>query len=424
MKFKTTIILIALLIITGVTFYFVHQQPEQTTETPSATKNLLSISQDVVTKVSITAADGQPLVMEHTGSNWTITQPLHAKADTFTAGDLVREICELQSHAQVGADIATGVDHPTYRVELTDKNGKITTLNFGTKSDVGDNLYVRVNDQSQVDVISADVQTYLDKSLNDYRDMNLVTATADTIRRIQISNARTIELSKNGGKWEMVSPEHWAIESSAMDDLLSTLTSLRAAAFVDHPLPAAMYQFNKPQMVVTYWSTPTGGATTQPTQNRIVFGGYDDVRKQNIFAEIDDRVVKIAAMTMDSLNKAPLDLRNRMVVDIESAKADQIELRRDLPATTQPNSRPASKVDLVIVRNAKPQAATRPTTNPSPAWVFRDNKTAKVNEPNVNDLLANLHPLKAEKYLEKITDAAAIGSLSCHHRRRGQEIRF
>jgi Domain of unknown function (DUF4340) len=411
MNFKTTIFLIALLIIAGVTVYFVHQQPAATTEAPSATKSLLSISQDDVAKVSITPADGQPLVMEHAGSNWTITQPVHAKADTFAAGDLVREICELQSHAQVGTDVATGVDHPTYRVELTDKAGKTTTLNFGTKSDVGDNLYVRVGDQSQVDVVSADVQGYLDKSLSDYRDMNLITATADNLQSVDISGnpGWGAYLVRVGGKWKLGAPYQIFVttEQSAVDDLLSTLTSLRAAAFVDHPLPAVTYQFNHPQLVVTYRSTSPGSpATTQPIEKRIIFGGYDDLRKQNVFAQVDGQVVKIAASTMDSLNKTNLDLRDRTVIDIDPAQVTQIELQRHLPASTQPTSRSASNVDLIIARNPKlpstTQASTQATSKPTAVWVFANNQTATVNEANVNDVLTNLHPLKAEKYLEKM----------------------
>ncbi|HEY1685000.1 MAG TPA: DUF4340 domain-containing protein [Tepidisphaeraceae bacterium] len=409
MNFKTTIFLIALLIIAGVTVYFVHQQPAQTTETAATTtKNLLSVSADDVAKISVTPADGQPLVLEHTGANWTITAPIQAKADTFTAGDLAREICALQSHAQVGTDVATGVDHPNYRVELTDKSGKTNTLNFGAKSEVGDNLYVRVNDQSQVDVVSADVQSYLDKQVNDYRDLSLITTTADTIQRVTIQTpTRKIDLSKNGGKWEMISPERWSTEPSATDDLLSTLTSLRAGSFVDHPLASSMYQFNKPQLVITYWNTAAGNPTTQPTQNTITFGGYDSVLKQNVFVQANGSIAKVPASTMDSLNKSPLDLRDKTLVDIDLEKVDQIELRRNLPAATQPTNRAASNVDLVIVRAAIPQATSKPSSQPAASqpsitWTFATDKAAKVNADNANDVLTSLHPLKVEKYVEKL----------------------
>lgn len=404
MNFKTTIFLIALLIIAGITVYFVHQQPPAPTEPPSTTKNLVTISQDDVKTITVTPADGTPLTLEHDGPNWKITKPVQAKADTFSAGDLVREMCELQSHAQVSSDVATGVDYPFYRVEMLTKDGKTTKLSFGNKSDVGDNLYVRVNAEPKVEVVSADVQTYLDKTVNDYRDMNLVTATTDTVQRITIkSPANSLELSRDGGKWEIAQPQHWPTESSAMDDLLSTLTSLRAATFVDHPLPPAMYQFNRPQLVVSFWTTSSGSsATTQPTEKTIVFGGYDDVRKQNVFAQVDGQVVKIAASNMDSLNKSPLDLRDKNLVDIDPAKVTQVILQRNLPAATQPTSRPASKVDLVMVHPAKPKASTQPTTLPSAPWVFANNKSAQVNQANVNDVLSSLHPLRVEKYLNKL----------------------
>lgn len=413
MNFKTTLFLIALLIIAGVTFYFVRQQPPPSNEPPTP-KNLLTISQDEVAKVSVKPADGQPYTLEHTGTDWTITAPIHAKADTFSAGDLVRELCSLQSHAQVGTDIATGVDHPATTVTLTDRDGKTQTLSFGEKSDVGDNLYVRVDDNSKVDVVGSDVQTYLDKSVNDYRDMNLVTATADKIDRLEIQTPKqTLALSRVDGKWQITSPAKYPAEQSQMDDLLSAVTSLRAGSFVDSPQPASTYQFNKPQLAITCWTTPASTQpTSQPAGKKIIFGRYENLLKQNVFAEADGAVIKVPASTMDSLNKSPLDLRDRTVLDIDPAKVTELEIRRHLPAATQPTSRPASGIDLVIDRNAKPQAATSPSTHPttvaatqpSPTWVFvtKEKTGAKVNEDNVTDVLTALHPLKAEKYLEKL----------------------
>ena len=377
MNFKTTIFLILLLIIAGVTFYFVRQQPPPSNE-PAPPKNLLTISQDEVAKVSVKPADGQPYTLEHTGSDWTITQPIHAKADTFSAGDLARELCSLQSHAQVGTDVATGVDHPTSTVQLTDRDGKTQTLSFGEKSDVGDNLYVRVDDNPKVDVVGSDVQTYLDKSLNDYRDMNLVTATADKIDRLEIQTPRqTLALSHVNGKWQITSPAQYPAEQSQMDDLISALTSLRAGSFVDSPQPPSTYQFNKPQLVISYWASGTS-ASTQPSEKKIIFGRYENLLRQNVFAQADGAVIKIPASSMDSLNKSPLDLRDRAVLDIDPTKVTELEIRRHLPAATQPTSRPASGIDLVIDRNAKPQptttpstkSATSPATQPSPAWVL------------------------------------------------------
>jgi hypothetical protein len=415
MNFKTTIFLIALLAIAGVTFFFVQRQPAPQAEQTTA-KKLLTISQDDVTRVTLTPAGGQAISLEHVGSNWNITQPIQAKADTFTASDLVGELCGLQSHAQVGADVATGVDHPDYRVELTTKDEKTTTLAFGEKSGVGDNLYVRVDDRPKTDVVSGEIESYLDKPLSDYRDMNLVSASSEQIDRVRIERSgHAFSVVRHGNKWEINSPEHWQADPSQMEDYLSSLTSLRAAGFVEQPMSAAVYQFNKPQLVVAYWVAPAGNVTTKPTTQTvaktIVFGGYENLLKQDVFAKADGTVARIAAVSMDNLNKTPLDLRDRTVLDIDPAKVEKIELQRDLPATTQPTKRAVSKVDLVILRNTKPPAATRPastqatsrpTTKPSPKWVFANNKTATVDEANVNDLLDSLHPLTAEKYRAKL----------------------
>src|ERR1043166_5802739 len=81
MNFKTTVILLILLVAAGVAVYFTRDKgtPSDTTTT-EANKTLLTFSAGEVDRISITPADGKPIVMKPEGPNWGIVEPANRPA--------------------------------------------------------------------------------------------------------------------------------------------------------------------------------------------------------------------------------------------------------------------------------------------------------------------------------------------------------
>src|SRR5205823_9734278 len=123
---KTTIVLIVLLAGMGIYLLFARTAGEAPAGSKAENK-LLAIESADVTKVAIHPADGKPTVLEKSGTDWRLVEPVNAPADTFQVDDLLRELTELKSRGQVEADqkAAAGLDHPSYTVELTAKDGKL-----------------------------------------------------------------------------------------------------------------------------------------------------------------------------------------------------------------------------------------------------------------------------------------------------------
>ena len=82
-------------------------------------------------------------------------------------------------------------------------------------------------------------------------------------------------------------------------------------------------------------------------------------------------MVKVAASSLESLNKSPLDLRDRVVVDVDPAHVRRVAVHRTVAATTRPTTRAASSNDLVDEAIKAPptttKAATTTTTASDPA---------------------------------------------------------
>ena len=179
-------------------------------------------------------------------------------------------------------------------------------------------------------------------------------------------------------------------------------------------------------------------ATTQPTTQpaagvTLTIGAPDSLAKDHYFAKTSDGLVaKIAKSSLDSLQKSPLDLRDRDAVTIASSDVTRISVVKTAypplssSQATQPsagslNQRPMSTHLVVLDRRPKTPPvigpspkASKPTTVPSApvvqsVWMFTIPSEPKsaVDDSKIDTLLGKFTPLRADKYLEKAPDSPA-----------------
>ena len=465
MNFRTTLFLLVLVAAVGggrfITPRTVPKNPKA--RTPRQHK-LLDVEQADVTKVAVTNSDDKHFVLEKTGADWKLVEPVKAPAKSFEVDDLIRGLVGLQSRGQVDSakKASGGLDHPSFTVELTGKEGKVTKLAFGDKSMVGDRLYVQVNANDKADVVGNDIYSKLDKPASAYRDTKLVSTSTDQIKQLAITNAgKTIKLEKKGGAWQITEPSQMPAETSAVSDLLFGITGLNATEFVDAPGKPSKYSLNHPRVAIWFSANAptTMPATTQPVTadempggETIRFGAYTDILKTNVFASVNGSEVAIVAATAEkTFDKTPLDLRNKEVLRVDPEKVSGFTLAINRPATTQPTTRPAELREFTIERRkvaapvlgpalptgitapttqptktpttsvattqpssptTKPSiaAATAPTTQPAGPWFFASGGEGDAEEGQVKALLDSFHPLKVEKYIENAATTQPAGT--------------
>src|SRR5947207_12345997 len=386
MNFKTTIALIVTLAVVGAVLFFTRNsgtKPTETAATPSE-KKLLDIASADIAKLNITASDGKTIALERSGADWRMTAPLSAPADSETIGSLVDSLTNLQSRGTVdpaGENAgATGLDQPSFRVELTTKNGKTEKLAIGNKSATGGNLYVQREGAKQADLVSADVYEQLDKPAAGFRDMRLVHAKTNEIQRIDIASAKgKLQLTKDGANnWTIAtpaSPTTMPADSFEMTDMVGALSNLRAGEFVaEEPgttEDAKRFGFDAPAVTISYeaqvpatqpTTQPSTQASTQPAiTGSIKLGRYDDVLKKNVYvaSSITPAVAKVPASVLETFQKTSLELRDKKVLTIDPEKVTVISIATDKPATTQPTSQPAVTTTMRLARHHEEPAATQ-----------------------------------------------------------------
>jgi hypothetical protein len=456
MNFKTTIVLLVLLAAVGVYFGVEHfagggNKAEETAAADNT--KLIPVKSEDITKVSITASDGKQLTLVKNGSDWRMTAPMDAKADTFAVDDLLRQLTSLQSRGQLKPDqkASLGLDKPKFVVEVT-AGGKTTKLSVGDENKIGDSLYVLVNDQQNPQIVATSVYDQLNKQPTDFRSKKLTDLAfgqTNDIKQLAITQSgKTVRLEKQGLDWQIIEPKKMPADSAAVSSILSAIADLNASDFVSSPAAPAVYGLSKPTVTVAYsTATPTTApVTTKPTGgHEIAFGRFATIEQNAVYASVDGGpVATVTTSSEDSFKKTALDLRDKKVVDIDPAHVTGFTLSINRSATTQPTTKPAEQVEYTIARRKETgtlgpalpaPAATEPTTKPGVAstepatkpaavastqpaskWVIESGGSGDANDTNVDALLTALHPLQATKFLESAptTQPTANYTLTVH----------
>jgi hypothetical protein len=466
MNFRTTILLLVVAVAVGITVVIVQRKPEKPPTEPTTEKKLLDIDSADVNSLAVTNSDGTRIALQKSGTGWKLTEPVAAPAKGFEVDDLVRALTGLQTRGQVDPSkkASGGLDHPNFIVELGTKSSKTVKLAFGDRSPVGDSLYVLLNDGQKPDVVGNSIYTNLDKPASTYREMRIVSTSSNDIKQLAITHkGKTIKLEKSGDNWEITEPAKLRAESSAVTDILSSITSLDAVNFVDNPSGPSKYGLVHPRLSVWF---STGAPSTQPAPTTtpvqaaqmpggqvLRFGIDVDVLKKNMFLSLDGKeVAVVAASNLKTFEKTTLDLRNKELVTIDPELVSSFHVSINRPATTQPTTKPAESREFALERRkiappvlgpalppvekpttapatglSKPatqhaKATTAPATpathpaatRPASKWFFSSGDHADAEEGQVTALLGTFHPLRVEKYVEPETSKGATYVLTLH----------
>ena len=462
MNFKTTFVLIGLLVVAGLVVLFTRERKEKPGERAEATQQkVLDVKSEDVTKIVVTPASGTKNVFEKTDGKWRLAEPVSAAAEAFEVDSLVRALTDLEATSTASSSTATGLDKPQYVVDLTTSDGKTRTVNVGAETAVGDSLYVALKGDEKVHVVSADLIDRLKRPASEYRDPKLVEITEAQVQQLTLSKPDAkIVLAKTGQDWKIIEPAAMPADETEVGRIVGALTSLRAAEFVSENVgEASQYQLDQPRFMATLSAaspttlpvgvaaptTATAQAATQPVNVTIKFGRFDDVMKENVIVLTSQTpaIAKVGAHILETLDKKPLELRDRKVLEIEPGQVSEISISSDIAATTQPTSKPASKKDVTLKRRheavalgptapmtrpatapATTQASTAPATKPVSKWEIVSGAERKpAADSRVDSLLSTFQPLRATKFLEsalttqptatyvvKITTQAAAGA--------------
>lgn len=221
-------------------------------------KALLKFDREKVDGLDVTSG-GKTLTIAKDGGDWKITKPLQTRADFGSVEGLVGRLQTVQMKSIVTseptpADLKKyGLDKPDATVTLNAGSARATLLVGGTAAD--NTVYAR--DASKPDVVTVESALLddLKKGSDDYRRKDLFEFRPFNATHIEIArNGQTVVLDRVKGqgenapdKWHRASPNPGDVDRDKMDGLLSKLSNMRAASFVES---TAKTGIDKPALTV------------------------------------------------------------------------------------------------------------------------------------------------------------------------------
>ena len=303
--------------------YFYEIEGEKTRQAAQEREeSLLRLEQDQISSVRMDRPGQDPVLLEKIGEGWALKAPLEAPADKTTVESLVRDLGTARidrTFAEVGAEPTEfGLAEP--RLKLAVEAGDVSrVLSVGNDDFTGSKVYVQLEGESQVHLVSDRLFTTADKKLMDWREKKVVSMERDKVAAIEIFRAsEKLRLKKEEGKWILESPLQEAADESAVSGLLSSLEFAEAKQFVteesDEP---GRYGLEKPQLRVRFQHEGQDQWETLELGNEFE-GAEDQYLARN---PARSPVFSIAKEVRDKLVQELWEFRDKDVID-----ADQDEV--------------------------------------------------------------------------------------------------
>src|SRR5579864_5425789 len=193
---------------------------------------ILKLDENSITHLEVKKKDAPAIELTKNGADWKITEPKPFAADQSTVSSMVSAISALNAERLVedkSTDVQRyGLDHPSFELDVTEKDNKTQRLLLGDNTPAGSAVYAGLAGDPRVFTIAAYSKTSIDKSLNDLRDKRLLTVNPDKLSRLEISGKNgDIEFGRNKDEWQILQPKPMRADSETVGELVRKLTDAR-----------------------------------------------------------------------------------------------------------------------------------------------------------------------------------------------------
>ena len=364
----------------GSYLYFVESKRDPL-ETGEKRDKVFSVEADKVEEITVKSESGDRTTLKKNGSEWQIVAPADkaAHADAAEASGISTNLSNLEQqrvveeNAQNLADF--GLDKP--RVEVSFKSGgQDHTLQIGSKTPTGNDLYAKLGGQSKVFLIAAFLESTFNRSTFDLRDKTAIKVETQAVDSLEVTTENgTKKFAKVNNAWQLASPAEPRTDAVAVDNAITRVLGAQMKALA----PAKdlkEYGLDKP--------AATARIGTGSSYATLLIGKAAE--EGSVYAKDEARpeVFTIESGILDDLKKGPAEFRQKDIFDARSFNTTKVELTRAGSSWTFEK----------VTEKAKDGAETEKWRQVVPA--AKDADTQKVNA-----LLSTLTAARADSFVEK-----------------------
>ena len=327
--FWKTYLALALLVGLGAYTYFVDSKRKGTDE--NAKEKVFTVDKEKVKELGVAKAEGDPVRLVKEGSDWKLTSPSAAPADSAQVDSLLSTVSTAEINRVITEQpesLATfGLDKPRLTVSvLADGETEPQKLELGNKTPDENNLYAKMPTKARVFTVPYHLESTFDKKPFELRDRSVLHVKRDAIKTLEINGpegAMTLA-RKDKDNWVFTSPVKTLAGRWSVDGLLGNLENLQMDAIAaEEAKDLKPFGLDKPARVVVL-GLQDGGAKRLEIGSKLKEGEkyYAREAARNMVAEIPQ------ALPTD-LAKGMAELRAKRLLDVAAYEVTGLELTVD-----------------------------------------------------------------------------------------------
>ena len=341
MRFKFTILLLALNIVTFGLVLFLSKRAEHTGTHNGGLSGMIGREVIEADRIELSGKKLEvPRVLERDGSSWRITQPMQWSANYFAINRILNQLQFLEEEASFSIDEITqtgqsladyGLDDPWLKLTIGQQNQSIE-LSIGTRTEIGNNFYLLGPGGEDVFVVNRQVIDSLLIDLGDLRNREIFNIPVFEIDALSLQTKAPetigngdfkVRLARTNSGWIFEAPLSAVADPARVANTISTLTAAKVVEFKEQETSdPILLGLENPSMRVTLHGNKR--------RQTLIIGNKDPAAtgKPTYFARLEDNptVFTVAAAPFDELRKAQDALRERSFMSFEPDTLTSIDL--------------------------------------------------------------------------------------------------
>jgi len=330
MKFKTTIILFVIFLVL-MAYIFLFESKSKNDE--HAKEKLVALSSESVQKIIYKKEDETLEFQKNAEGEWLIIKPLEAKADKYEVNRLAEEFADLRIERVVDEEPADlekyGIPKKEMSLYFKDKEPQVKIL-IGMENPLDNTFFAKRENETRVVLLSSSLKNLLEKSVFDYRQKDIFKFKTDEAKSIKL-RAKKIqwEALKKEEEWFLKKPVKALVKSSKINDILYSLSNLKAKEFVSEEKTKEEiknYGLDQADYEVSL-SIPLSN------QEVTIFIHKDD-EKVYATTSLSPKIIEIEDSIISDLEKKAEELREKEVANFYSWEVNRLHIKKGNIALT------------------------------------------------------------------------------------------
>ena len=267
---------------------------------------VFAVEADQIEELVVSTIAGGEAGLKKTADGWSLTRPTQVRADESEVTGITSNLATLTMQRVVDENPSNlgdyGLREPVAEVRFKTKGATgFKTLQVGTKTPTGSDLYAKTADDKKVFLVSGYLESTFGRTPFDLRDKKIISFDREKVDRLEIRRGQSlVSLVKANGEWRMTAPVAARGDFGAIEGLISKLQSAQMKAIVtENPAEFATYGIDPPAARVTIVS---GSATAA-----MAFGSKTADNFIHARDESKPLVVTVPADLFDDVEKGPIE---------------------------------------------------------------------------------------------------------------------